>query len=114
MTAPLPRLEFRWRLTPKDDNEKDNAAQSFNPESVQFCDYGLVLPLKPTDIRIENNSNIPQNELFYCFSTTMVSGGSKNNGAPFRDGVHAKWDGQALNITDVWCRNLDGTHQQIA
>lgn len=116
MTAPMPRLEFRWRTEPKDQNETDIKDRSFDPQTLRFCDYGLVMPLRELDIRAEvDGKHGVKDHMFHVFSTTAVSGGAPMPGdVPFRDGAHAKWDNEALGgHLETWCQDLDGTHTRI-
>lgn len=111
-TAPLPRLEMRWRKDPKDDNEREKLRNSFLPETW-FCDYGLVMPLNEHDIRRTPEIGVTRDTIFHLFSTTMVSGGDPWPGqVPYRDGAHAKWDAQALNNLPIWVLTPDGSHME--
>lgn len=112
-TAPLPRLELRWRKDPKDDNERQRLEDSSMNETW-FCDYGLVVPLQENDVRATPGIDEKRDSIFYTFSTTMVSGGDPWPGQlPYRDGAHAKWDAAALNNLPIWVLTPDG-HQEAA
>ena len=88
---PSPRLQLEWFKTGEDWNKKE-------------CIYSLVIPLRDLDIRRENkNGAAVVNEQIIQISKTTVTGGripiddGKVN-PPFRDGAHAQWDSEVLNL----------------
>lgn len=112
MSAPAPRLEFRWRKNPEDQDEKDRLSDW--GDDTHFCDYGLIMPLKHEDMRAEGEDGTlgVNREKFYKFGTTAV-GGSRtpsDGQVPFRDGAHASWDAEALGGLPVWVLSISGHH----
>jgi len=94
---PLPRLELRWVKKGKTWDERE-------------CVYELVMPLRELDIRREDeNCKQVRSVQRIEISRTKVSGGKHDHppiydgvvDAPFRDGAHAQWDAEALNLS-VW------------
>jgi len=93
---PLPRLELRWVKTGE-------------TWYVRECIYELVMPLRNWDVRRECGAKQPK---FDCLriemGRTYVDGGNGKSpvcdgvvDAPFRDGAHARWDGEVLGL-QVW------------
>lgn len=105
--APAPRLEFRWRQGPKTVPEQEIAAE-FGAEAW-FCDYGLVLPLQPGDIRAEGADGA-SGEVFFRFDTTPICGKPDDGYTPERDREHASRDSAALGDLPVWVRSASGHH----
>lgn len=113
-----PRLQLRW--------EKGVAGpNSFMAgQSAWFCHYELVLPLAEHDIRREiwKDGEIvgQQEELVIPIKGHTTRGDNGNvpcvdriNGdlyfdAPFRDGVHSKWDAAILGGLPIYCVAPDG------
>jgi len=107
---PLPRLELFWEK----ENENDPNWLKKN------CYYGLVLPIRATDIRQDEEES---GTLWVSIGATSVTGGAsehqspdsesygrpvrltKDNkyvvNCPFRDGAHASWDASVLKLP-VW------------
>ena len=98
MGLPLPRLELRWVKIKESWDERE-------------CIYEMVIPLRELDLRREDkNGKQVRSTLRIEMGRTNVTGGTKNAqppiydgkvDAPFRDGVRAQWDADALNMT-VW------------
>jgi hypothetical protein len=112
--APAPRLEFRWRKEPM--NEKETLRQKRWGDDTYFCDYGIVIPLKREDIRAEGDDGTlgVHKERFFLFGTTACGGSEPWDGqVPFRDGVHASWDSEALGGLPVWVASLSGHHGPV-
>lgn len=116
MNAPTPRLEFRWRTEPETECEKDWKEDMGKYNNTYFCDYGIVLPLRHTDIRAEGEDGTlgVNKEVFYKFRTTCTNGSEPCKGhTPFRDGVHALWDAEALGNLPIWVLTHNGEHSPI-
>jgi len=98
MGLPLPRLELRWVKIGETWNERE-------------CIYEMVMPLQELDVRREDkNGKQVRSVLRIEMGRTKVTGGTENAhppirdgkvDAPFRDGAHAQWDADVLNMT-VW------------
>jgi hypothetical protein len=96
---PFPRLELRWR---------EATAEEFTQESANWvCDYMLVLsPPDIGDIRSNNdNDDAGEVNVEYILSSTYINGYHSSGPydgdtveRPYRDGAHAMWDSEKLNI----------------
>lgn len=92
-TLPCPRFEFRWRKV---------EVQTHNYE----CDYSLVIPLKPYDVRGQDGDEpmSEPSELPLLINRTLSTTAAPNwpvtqDGVvaePYRDSCHAQWDCVAL------------------
>lgn len=112
MEAPAPRLEFRWRKEPEDDQEREQVERNGFGETY-FCDYGLVMPLQEHDIRREDeNGNKTKSEAFFKFGTTArgATTAPEDGDVPYRDSAHASWDSAALSGLPVWVKAYSGHH----
>lgn len=96
---PVPRLELRW--------DADDAPPEGYPQGTRACRYLIVLPLKPWDIRREDENCVQVRDVLEKeLGCTIRSGGdsrlvwhdSNTVDTPFRDGQHAAWDSFTLNI----------------
>ncbi len=93
---PCPRIEFEW-------------VPSEQGWGTRWCMYWLVLELKETDIRAEDDEGKMGvfRERYIPMGETKVTGGDKRpvwNGkveTPFRDGAHAHWDSLALGLPNL-------------
>jgi hypothetical protein len=96
MSAVAPRLQLRWERRPGDH---------------QFlCHYELVLPLRDTDIRRDDES---EELVVKMGSGTNVQGPTPEGPTtPFRDGAHARWDSEHLKVP-IYVIDLDGQHHQL-
>lgn len=103
---PSPRLQFRWGY-----NEWS--------EGYEYaCRYELVLPIREHDCRGEMGKPF---EACITLSITTVGGTGEpwkeragGSLAPFRDGVHAKWDSELLGNLPVWVIGPDGMKADIS
>ena len=97
---PYPRLELRWRNPTK----KELVESEINAGLA--CDYVLVLHKRHVG---DQRCNGPKGgyaarDVEVVMNTTMREGGGREplNGeevdTPFRDGCHAQWDADVLNI----------------
>jgi hypothetical protein len=91
-SAPMPRLQLRW--TRVDSSEFPGS-----------CHYELVLPLRSADARDHNDCGFK----IVPLSLTRVGSLNEPTGAPFRDGVHAQLDSEALGGLPIYVVRLDGT-----
>ena len=93
---PAPRLELRWTKTGDTWDERK-------------CAYNLVLPLREHDIRREREDGTTRDCLTVEMGRTKVTGGSRylfqpnerpgyRIDVPFRDGAHAQWDAEILDL----------------
>lgn len=101
---PYPRLELRWRKATKDEAGGADFAAEWGP--LFACDYVLVLHKKHDgDMRC----NHPKTDAYgardveFVLNTTLSGGGGprSRNGkvdTPFRDGAHAQWDAEVLDL----------------
>jgi len=95
---PCPRIEFEH-------------VPSEHGWSVRWCMYWLVLELKESDIRAEDDEGKLGvfRERYIPMGETRSEGGSdrrpvRGNGdveTPFRDGSHAQWDSLALGLPNL-------------
>lgn len=91
---PVPRLQFRWE------------------EDGEYCHYELVLRLSEWDIRREKGGEETEKRsrnMAVPLGLTRVGGGRPERGylrddgsfevdTPYRDGNHARWDGEQLGL----------------
>lgn len=108
---PSPRLQLRWEKTGETWEDR-------------VCHYELCFPLSEYDIRREAaNGERLHTEYVVELGATKVRGGDKSpihNGkvdTPFRDGVHAMWDGVKLNlrvfaVCDSYFTEVEKTREQ--
>jgi hypothetical protein len=104
---PSPRLELRWEKTGETWEQRE-------------CAYNIVLPLRDTDIRCEDERGVKvRATLTLEIGRTRVEGGFKylfqpneKDGdqidTPYRDGAHARWDSAALRGRAIlrWVINI--------
>ena len=113
---PAPRLELRWRYSTEEEQKRSGIGRA-----EYACDYGIVIPVPPNDIRSnhcdeESEQEIigAKSEVFYKFSTTMQSS-SKTPGemdTPYRDGVHAMEDAKKLGGLEIWIESIFGSQNR--
>lgn len=105
-TLPAPRLQLRW------------ASAEPNEHNYQWqCHYELILPLREGDIR-RGEEEQELKELVVALKEPTVRGsnsipcrtrdGEYYYDAPYRDGVHAKWDAEVLGNLPIYVISLDG------
>jgi hypothetical protein len=91
---PAPRIELRWEPSNK-------------PKYNWQCHYELVIPLRETDIRREDDNGnkvrsilvVPMGPPSLRFSSSTPCSGLDHAGycdTPYRDGAHAQWDAAVL------------------
>lgn len=95
---PAPRLELRW--------------QSKDRWQSGQCDYALVLPLRPNDVRrqqvADDGAEIDRETLTVLLGMTDsdMAGRPPISGeeirVPFRDGAHAIWDSRPLGGLPIY------------
>lgn len=87
---PAPRLQFRW--LPCDD-----------PAYTWTAIYELVLPLRDHDMRRPGGDGVGPCEMYLEMGRTRRGHGPEcPNDTPYRDGVHAHWDGAALGGLPIY------------
>lgn len=95
---PTPRLEMLWRKPTKREMKAGHRAD-------WYCEYSLVLPLRESDIRRTKTRDFMKLKLGGTRCTTSAE---KMEHAPFRDGVHAFWDSEALGNLPIFVIGSDG------
>ena len=86
---PCPRFQFKW------------VKVGLNWEK-RICIYSLILPLKKLDVRHTDGNNNPTEQVLEISRTNVTDGNGEPPiyagivNTPFRDGVHAQWDNEAL------------------
>jgi hypothetical protein len=99
---PKPRLQLRWRK-PTADECKETSRLGRPPDWI--CDYEMVLPLAPSDIRRDDGH---QDLVIEIGSTSSRTSADVMTRAPFRDGCHALWDSKALGGLPIFVIGSDG------
>ena len=95
---PYPRLELRWRKPTEDELAESDISANM------ACDYVLVLHKKHNgDARCNTEKGAAKVDVEYVLNTTMRGGGFPlvHNGVvdtPYRDGAHAMWDAEVLDL----------------
>lgn len=103
---PAPRMELRWRDTPK-------TARGFTCE----CVYSLVIKLDRYDRRAEGEDSDGNHEFGVKKTLSVEIGRTLSDGSadshyhrgsdsvmpPFRDGAHARWDSLQLGKPPIYC-----------
>jgi hypothetical protein len=93
---PAPRLQFRW-------------VSDQSGEYAWVAIYELVLSLRQHDIRRGTAPNTSGEMRVELGRTRRGSGGfNVPNDTPYRDGVHAKWDGEQLGGLPVFVIDPNG------
>ena len=110
---PAPRLQLRWVVNPEDGSSHE-----------YLCHYEMVIPLREHDIRREvydddgmTTGEIEELVIPIIAPTKRGSNrvpcvdtlGRRFYDAPYRDGVHACWDSEALGGLPIFVIDLDGT-----
>lgn len=109
---PAPRLQLRW------------LPSELRPGFGWECHYELVLPLRESDIRGEQEGPrggkrpnlkelvVPIKEPSLrggaSVPCTISSNGDRFYDAPYRDGAHAQWDAEALGMLPIYVIAPDG------
>ena len=115
---PTPRLQFVWRESTEAEQESSDLGD------MRFaCDYGIVLPVCRNDVRsnvYDDEADVElygvKSEVFYIFRTTLAgrSRPPEKGEIPFRDGAHARWDGEVLGGLEVWVEDYFGDLTKVA
>lgn len=93
---PTPRLQFRW-------------VSDQSGEYAWVAIYELVLSLRQHDIRRESAPNTSGEMRVELGRTRRGSGGFNiPNDTPYRDGVHARWDGEQLGGLPIFVIDPNG------
>lgn len=109
---PTPRLQLRWATNPSADSLHE-----------YLCHYELVIPLREHDIRREVYDEDGMQTGETAEMVIRIHGPTKRDAnhrpccdmlgrrfydEPYRDGMHAKWDSEALGGIPIFVIDLDG------
>ena len=95
---PAPRLQLRW---------EERAVDGFD----RICHYEMVLPLREGDMRDDAGTGFVVIELGRTLQDFASPDWARHlsSRVPFRDGVHSRWDAEALGGIPIYVIAPDGT-----